>query len=139
MDEAAEVAALYLRSRAAAFPAIPRGIHADEDAPRWVRELLMASTEVWVADDGGLAGMAALTPTWVEQLYVDPSRWGTGAGSSLLGLAKERSAGTLDLWCFASNDRGRRFYEHHGFVAVDATDGDNEEGEPDVRYRWTAS
>ena len=32
--------------------------------------------------------------------------------------------------------RGLRFYERHGFTAVEWTDGDNEEGEPDVRMVW---
>jgi hypothetical protein len=31
----------------------------------------------------------------------------------------------------------RRFYERHGFVAVEHTDGaGNEEREPDVRFLW---
>lgn len=33
----------------------------------------------------------------------------------------------------------RRFYERHGFVVVDATEGDNEEGAPDVCYQWLGS
>ena len=40
------------------------------------------------------------------------------------------------LWTFQSNHGARRFYERHGFVAVQHTDGDNEEGAPDVRYEW---
>ena len=43
----------------------------------------------------------------------------------------------LDLWAFRSNTGARRFYERHGFVAVAFTEGDNEEGEPDVRYHWS--
>jgi hypothetical protein len=39
------------------------------------------------------------------------------------------------LWCFQANSGARRFYERHGFVAVEFTDGhDNEEGCPDVLY-----
>ena len=38
---------------------------------------------------------------------------------------------------FQKNEGARRFYERHGFTAVEWTDGDNEEGAPDVRYRWT--
>ena len=30
----------------------------------------------------------------------------------------------------------RRFYERHGFVVVGGTDGDNEEGAPDLRLEW---
>jgi len=41
----------------------------------------------------------------------------------------------MELWAFQSNHRGRRFYERHGFVAVEFTDGAaNEEQWPDVRY-----
>ena len=42
----------------------------------------------------------------------------------------------LDLWTFLSNLAARSFYERHGFVATDTTDGDNEERAPDVHYRW---
>lgn len=40
---------------------------------------------------------------------------------------------------FVSNTRARRFYERHGFVEIDGSDGDNEEGEPDIRFRWEAA
>ncbi|CAA9412428.1 MAG: hypothetical protein AVDCRST_MAG35-1509, partial [uncultured Quadrisphaera sp.] len=43
----------------------------------------------------------------------------------------------LALWTFASNVAAQRFYERHGFVAGDRTDGSgNEERAPDVRYAW---
>jgi ribosomal protein S18 acetylase RimI-like enzyme len=43
----------------------------------------------------------------------------------------------LWLWTFQTNTGARRFYERHGFVAVDETDGSaNEERAPDVRYAW---
>ncbi len=43
----------------------------------------------------------------------------------------------LELWTFQVNARARRFYERHGFVEVDRTDGGhNEERQPDVRYAW---
>ena len=62
---------------------------------------------------------------------------GRGIGSALLDHAKARRPDGLDLWAFQSNTGARRFYERHGFVAVAETDGDNEEGAPDVRYRWS--
>jgi len=35
------------------------------------------------------------------------------------------------------NEPARRFYERHGFVAEELTEGAaNEERAPDVRYRW---
>ena len=55
----------------------------------------------------------------------------------LVNLAKELHPEHLDLWTFQSNTAARRFYERHGFVAIDATDGQNEENAPDVHYRWS--
>jgi hypothetical protein len=46
----------------------------------------------------------------------------------------------LQLWTFQSNVRAHKFYERHGFIAVETTDGSgNEEQAPDVRYVWTPS
>lgn len=59
-----------------------------------------------------------------------------GLGSRLVSVAKDRCPDGLDLWTFAANAGARRFYERHGFVVVATTDGDNEEGAPDVHYRW---
>jgi hypothetical protein len=34
----------------------------------------------------------------------------------------------------------RRFYQQHGFVPAEFTDGSgNEEREPDIRFRWQTS
>jgi ribosomal protein S18 acetylase RimI-like enzyme len=51
---------------------------------------------------------------------------------------RERPGG-LRLWTFASNTSAQRFYERHGFVAIDRTDGQhNEERAPDILYTWRA-
>jgi GNAT superfamily N-acetyltransferase len=70
---------------------------------------------------------------------VDPPHTGHGLGSWLVEYAKAEHPGHLDLWTFQANAGARRFYERHGFVAVETTDGDNEEGAPDVRYCWSGS
>ena len=59
-----------------------------------------------------------------------------GLGARLVEVAKERFPAGLQLWAFQSNAGALRFYERHGFTAVEWTDGDNEEGEPDVRMVW---
>lgn len=142
LEDAAAAADLYLRARRAAEPAIPPGVHDDADVHRWMRERLVAPGHVWLAvdDRGALAGLVALTPGWIEQLYVEPARTGQGIGSALVAFAKEQEAtGELQLWTFAANAGARRFYERHGFVAVEHTDGSgNEERAPDVRYLWRA-
>lgn len=78
-----------------------------------------------------------LSAGWIEQLYLAPGWTGRGIGARLVRHAQDLAVGPLELWTFASNLGAARFYERHGFVQVDRTDGDNEEGEPDIRYRWT--
>ena len=102
-----------------------------------VRHGCAAAREVWVADvDDEIVAMLVLEDDWVDQLYVDPDWTGRGLGTRLLDVAKAQRPAGLDLWAFQSNTGARRFYERHGFTAVAMTDGDNEEGAPDVRYRW---
>jgi GNAT superfamily N-acetyltransferase len=100
-------------------------------------EVVLQRHEAWVAVDesGGLVGLLALDGNWVEQLYVHPAETGRGIGSRLLERAKSGRQ-LLELWTFQANAGARRFYERHCFRAVATTDGDNEEGAPDVRYRW---
>jgi hypothetical protein len=54
-----------------------------------------------------------------------------------LRLARPEDAEAIGR-LFAANAPARAFYEKHGFVAVEATDGSrNEAGAPDIRYRWS--
>ena len=80
-----------------------------------------------------------LSTGWIEQLYVDPQWTNRGLGSALVDHAKSESTGSLELWTFAGNIGAQRFYQRHGFIEVHRTDGDNEEGEPDIKYRWSRS
>ena len=92
--------------------------------------------DVWVADlDGVVVGQLMLAPGWLHHLYIDPSWMGRGLGDRFMTLARERQPQGLQLWAFQSNEKARRFYERHGFTAVEHTDGrGNEEHWPDVRY-----
>jgi L-amino acid N-acyltransferase YncA len=118
---------------------IPKGIHPLDDVRRWMREIVFSRDEVWVAEAAGsLVGMLVLRqPDWIEHLYIDAPATGRGLGRRLLEVARSELTGDqIQLWTFQSNDGARRFYERHGFVAVQTTDGDNEEQAPDVRYVW---
>ena len=134
--DAAAVAEVFLDTFHATY-AFPLA-HTDDEVRGWVRDELIPRSETWVAVvDGRVVGMLVVAPGWVEQLYVEPAHHGRGIGSRLLDLAKTRSREGLTLWTFQVNDRARRFYERHGFVAVELTDGSgNEELQPDVRYEW---
>jgi GNAT superfamily N-acetyltransferase len=103
-----------------------------------VADTLLPETEAWIATDGGAPiGFIALGDRSIEQLYLLPGWTGRGIGSRLVGLAQARRPDSLELWTFQVNAGARRFYEGHGFRAVELTDGSgNEEHEPDVRYVW---
>jgi GNAT superfamily N-acetyltransferase len=136
--DAAAVADLWLLSRRASIPAIPAPVHSDAEVHDWFATVVLPSRETWVVDDASAAVVALLVldGAWVDQLYVDPGRTGRGLGARLLSLAKAQRPDGLHLWTFQSNTGARRFYERHGFTAIGTTDGDNEEGAPDVHYRW---
>ena len=137
-SEAEAIGDLYWRAREAAVPAIPPSVHPRDDVLDHFATVMLPHRDVWVADeDGAVVALLVLEPGWVDHLYVEPARTGQGIGAALLDRAKVEQPDRLDLWAFRSNTGARRFYERHGFVAVAFTEGDNEEGEPDVRYRWT--
>jgi GNAT superfamily N-acetyltransferase len=131
------VADVYLASFRHALPTV-RLAHDEEAIRAWVRSRLVPETECWVAlDAGAVVGMMSLSPGWVDQLYVAPGRLGEGIGRRLLELAQRRAGDELQLWTFQVNEGARRFYERHGFSAVEFTDGlTNQEHEPDVRFVW---
>ena len=86
---------------------------------------------------GSVVAIMALEGDDLGQLYVHPDWLGRGVGSRLVELAKQQKPGGLRLYTFQVNDRARRFYERHGFVAEWFGDGSaNEERQPDVRYVW---
>jgi GNAT superfamily N-acetyltransferase len=135
--DAAAISEVWLRSRRASFPAIPLPVHSDEDVRGWFATVVLPTREVWVVDvDDAVVALLVLEGDWVDHLYVDPDWTGRGLGGRLLEVAKAQRPAGLDLWAFQSNARARRFYERYGFTAIAMTDGDNEEGAPDVRYRW---
>lgn len=140
LEEADTVASVWLRSRWAAAPAIPPPAHTEAEVRGWFRRVVLPSRDVWVADDNGeLVALLVLDDGWIDQLYVDPGHTSRGIGRELMAVAKEQRPAGLKLWTFQSNVRARRFYEAHGFVMTGSTDGDNEEGVPDVRYEWSPS
>lgn len=138
IEEAADIAAVWLRSRTASAPDIPPPIHTDNEVRSWFATVVLPTREVWVADvDGTVVAMLVLHDNWIDQLYVDPRHTGHGIGTELVRLAKRTRPHGLRLWTFQANQRARRFYETQGFVPVESTEGDNEEGAPDVRYEWS--
>jgi GNAT superfamily N-acetyltransferase len=138
-DDARAVAQVLIDSRAALLPFAPSA-HDDDDVRGWVAGTLMQRAAVTVAEVGGaIAGVLATSRRddgahWIEQLMLRPEHVGAGIGAALLAHALAHTGRPLRLWTFQPNLHARAFYERHGFVAVKFTDGDNEEGVPDVMY-----
>ena len=136
VDDGAEIADLYLASRADALPFLRR-VHPDDEVRSWIQNVLLRRGETWVARlDGHVVGFLTLISDDLDQLYLRPRYYRRGIGSLLLTKAKERSAERLRLFTFQRNERARAFYEAHGFRIVNLNDGSrNEEGEPDGAVR----
>ena len=138
-QDARAVADVLISSRRAAGDAIPPAVHTDDETREWVRAVVVAEREVWLAEDaeGRPLGVLVLDGDWVDQLYIEPACTGMGLGSRLIELAKSRRPDGLRLWTFASNTAAQRFYLRHGFVVAETTDGSgNEERAPDIRFVW---
>ena len=115
--------------------------HDDDEVRGWFASHVVTDSELWLAVNpaGTPVGILVLDGECVDQLYVEPTMTGQGIGAQLLDLAKRRRPQGLRLWTFVSNVGAQRFYERHGFMEIDRTDGHrNEERAPDILYAWQA-
>ncbi len=80
-----------------------------------VRDGLLPSMDVWVAEDGAGVplGLLGARERHVELLYVEPTSHGQGIGSLLLGHLG--ADGPTSVEVYAGNSHGLGFYESHGF------------------------
>ncbi|MCW1917577.1 GNAT family N-acetyltransferase [Rhodobacter sp. KR11] len=72
----------------------------------------------------------------VLALYVAAGARGRGIGRALMADAMAASP-EGGLWTFQANAAARGFYAALGLSEVMMTDGENEEGLPDVRLEWS--
>jgi GNAT superfamily N-acetyltransferase len=135
--DAPALADIHVRARRESMPYLPE-LHSPKDVLEWIRQIMPAHEEVWVAEhDGRIIGFFALSDDLLYHLYVDPELHGRGAGSLLFDRVKELRPSGFRLWVFQRNVQARRFYEHRGMRVVELTDGSgNEEREPDALYEW---
>jgi GNAT superfamily N-acetyltransferase len=136
LNDADEIASVWLRSRRASIPAIPRSVHTDAEVRDWIEGIVIPAMETSVVEmHGKVVALLALRDEWLDQLYVDPDWTRHGLGTSLVALAKQRRPQRLDLWTFATNVGTCRFYERHWFKQVGVS-AENEEGALAIHYRW---
>ncbi len=137
-QDAPLLARMHRDARVAAMPWLPV-MHSREEDLTWMTNVVLARQHVVVAvRDETTIGFVALSAGWIEHLYVEPSAWRSGAGSTLIMHAKQRQPNGFRLWTFQRNTLARDFYRKHVFVELRRTDGNqNEEREPDVLLGWT--
>lgn len=142
--DAPRVADLLIDTRAAFMPYAPSA-HPEAEVREWVASGLLPDGGVVVAEiDGRVVAVMATgladADSWIQQMAVDPSLVGRGIGSQLLGHALRSLPPPIRLYTFQANTGARRFYERHGFVAIEFGDGQgNEERCPDVLYEFRPS
>jgi ribosomal protein S18 acetylase RimI-like enzyme len=135
--DAPAVAEAFLSARTTCLSWLPK-VHADPDVRAWVAQVLVHRSEVYIAElDGRVVGFAALRDDHLDHLYVHPDHQNRGAGTALLRQVMSDRPNGLRLWVFQQNAQARRFYERHGFMLLEQTDGAaNEERTPDALYGW---
>jgi GNAT superfamily N-acetyltransferase len=134
--DAPAIAAVILEARRA-MTYLPV-VHTDDEAARHFFEVVERSAVEVAVSDGLVIGFAAVRDGWLEHVNVLPAHQSTGVGSRLIAWAQETSPSGLDLWVFQRNTRAHALYRSHGWRDLLLTDGDNEEGQPDIRMHWEA-
>ena len=134
----APAAAAIHRAAGALIPDYDTSLHSAEEYVAFYRDNVMPKDELWGAFEGDvLRGFIALLPGWIDHLYVAPASHRRGIGTSLLQSAQAIQS-ELRLYTFQSNKNARSFYERHGFLIEEMTNGErNEEKMPDTTYRWS--
>lgn len=141
LTDATDITNVYLKSRKKYVACAPL-MHSDENILQWIRETLIPTNQVIIAEENGIiVGMMALSKNgsmgWIDQLYLSPEAVGRGIGSLLVNTAKSTLRSPICLHTFQENIAARRFYEKHGFRVLEFSDGSaNEEHCPDVLLEW---
>ena len=117
-------------------------LHSLDETVGFLGRKIFPSHEVVVADAGdeGIVGFIAWNDEGsIPVLYVADGWRSKRIGASLLAVAKRAHPQGLSLWTFQDNEGAKRFYEAQGFREVRRTDGDNEEGLPDILFEWSGT
>jgi GNAT superfamily N-acetyltransferase len=114
-------------------------LHTIAEDRSFIEHVILRECDVSVVEaSGDIVSFIALDKDVIRLCHTRPDFVGQGAGGFMMRYVQMQGHNTLNLWCFQYNHGGRRFYERHGFVAEQFTDGErNEKKLPDILYRWT--
>ena len=104
----------------------------------YLRDHILSVNNLWVAENENqeILGFMAINNDFIDCLYIHPDHQDKGIGRSLLQHALKLSPKKIWLHTLADNTRARSYYEHLGFRLI--SEGKNEEGIPDVTYKYTS-
>ena len=128
------------------------GLDSSKRAAMWAKAIEARDTILLVATAAeALVGFCSLLPSRdadasptaaeVAAIYVDPTFWRAGVGTSLLTASfdflRQRSLTEVTLWVLTSNTSARAFYEARGFATDGQTKIEQRFGFPihETRYR----
>lgn len=113
---------------------MPR-LHSREDDARFVASLVARDIVTVAVQADAPQGFLAREGAEIPALYIAHAARRQGLGATLIAAAQEASP-VLGLWTFQANTQARRFYTRMGFVEEKCTEGENEEGLPDIYLSW---
>ena len=137
--DAARIADILIETRSS-FMLYAPAVHSEAEVRDWVRMHLIPTGGVTVAErTEEVVGLVAVSTDgnyqWIDQIAVHPPLVSRGIGARLLEYVVATSTLPIRAYTFQANLDARRFYERHGFLAVEFRDGRaNEERCPDVLY-----
>ena len=105
------------------------------------REIAAGVTFSACEADGEVVGVMGIQPVrnveLVRHAYVRPDWQGRGVGQALMERLRQGTSRQVLVGTWATASWAIRFYERNGFTVVRFGDeSNNEEGQPDVQYRW---
>ena len=84
IDDASDVAELFLTTRRDAMPYLPT-LYTDDQIRQWIAKVVFVQCAVWIAEvQGRIIGFMALVGDHLEHLYILPTSQRHGIGSQLL-------------------------------------------------------
>ncbi len=114
-----------------------RDLHSRAEVMDFYTGSVFATRETWVAGDP-VEGFYVWHPEWREVTALMARHPGRGVGRALLDHAKA-TYGSFVLYVMQANRRAWDFYRREGLTELKRSDGDNEEGLPDVLMGWEAA